>query len=44
MDGLSEFDHPAWLAAAGTVAGYGAILLVLTALLFGVPFLLVSSL
>lgn len=44
MDGLSAFDHPAWLTAAGTVAGYGAILLVLTVLLFAVPYLVFSSL
>ncbi|MHB9285573.1 hypothetical protein ACKVMT_00865 [Halobacteriales archaeon Cl-PHB] len=44
MNGLSDLDHPAWLTAAGTVAGYGAILLVLTLLLFALPYLLFTFL
>ena len=44
MNGLSDLDHPAWLTAAGTVAGYGAILLVLTVLLFGLPYIVFTSL
>ncbi|MFC7250011.1 hypothetical protein ACFQJ5_09195 [Halomicroarcula sp. GCM10025324] len=39
----SQFDHPAWLAAAGTLAGYGLILLVLFVLLFVVPFLVFAA-
>lgn len=35
-----RFDHPAWLTAAGTLAGYGIVLLVLFLLLFVVPYLL----
>lgn len=34
---LSEFDHPAWLTAAGTGVGYLLILVLLTVLLFLVP-------
>jgi hypothetical protein len=34
-----RFDHPSWFAAAGTVVSYGAILLVMFAVLFVVPFL-----
>jgi hypothetical protein len=44
MNGLSDFDHPAWITAVGTVAGYGAILLVLTVLLFAVPYLVFTAL
>lgn len=36
-----QFDHPTWLTAAATVAGYGLILLVLFVLLFVVPFALI---
>jgi len=32
--------HPAWLAAAGTFAGYALVLAVLFILLFVVPYLL----
>lgn len=35
-----HFDHPTWLTAAATAAGYGLILLVLFVLLFLIPFLL----
>ncbi|AHF99209.1 hypothetical protein HALLA_10460 [Halostagnicola larsenii XH-48] len=34
---ISEFDHPAWLTAAGTGVGYLLILVLLTVLLFLVP-------
>jgi hypothetical protein len=34
-----RFDHPSWFTAAGTALSYGAILLVMFALLFVVPFL-----
>ncbi|MFC6862493.1 hypothetical protein ACFQGE_03335 [Halomicroarcula sp. GCM10025817] len=36
---VAQFDHPAWLTAASTLAGYGLILLVLFVLLFVVPYL-----
>jgi len=36
----AQFDHPAWLTAAGTLAGYGLILLFMFLLLFVVPYLL----
>lgn len=35
---LSQFDHPAFRTAAGTLAGYGVILLVMTVLLFLIPY------
>lgn len=37
---LGEFDHPTWVTAAGTAAGYLVLLAVMTALLFGVPYAL----
>ncbi|SFS01311.1 hypothetical protein SAMN05216559_2479 [Halomicrobium zhouii] len=36
-----QFDHPTWLTAAATAAGYGLILLVLFVLLFLVPYALI---
>ncbi|MFC7136478.1 hypothetical protein [Halobaculum litoreum] len=39
---LGPLDHESFRAAAGTLAAYGAILAVMTLLLFGVPFLLFS--
>ncbi|WP_435077881.1 hypothetical protein [Halococcus sp. AFM35] len=44
MSALSEYDHPAWLTIAGTVAGYGAILLVMTLVLFLLPYLIFVAL
>jgi hypothetical protein len=45
MSPLPErFDHPAWLTGAGTVVGYGLILLVLFVALFAVPYLVFSVL
>jgi hypothetical protein len=41
MAALDRFDHPAWTAAVATAVGYGLGLLVLFALLFVVPYLLV---
>ena len=38
------FDHPAWVTAAGTLAGYGLALLVLFVLLFVLPYLVFSGL
>jgi hypothetical protein len=40
--GLGNLDHESFRAAVGTAAGYGAILAVMTLLLFGVPYLLFS--
>jgi hypothetical protein len=34
---LAQFDHPAWLTAVGTLAGYGLVLLVLFVVLFVLP-------
>ena len=39
MEALDQFDHPAWLTAAGTLASYGLILVFLFALLFILPYL-----
>jgi len=36
-----QFDHPSWLTAVATAAGYGLILLVLFVLLFLVPYALI---
>lgn len=43
MHALDEFDHPAWLTAAGTLAGYGLILAVMFALLFVLPYLFYAA-
>jgi hypothetical protein len=40
----SGLDHPSFVAAAGTVAAYGLVLLAMTVLLFGVPYLLFTFL
>ncbi|WP_266077282.1 hypothetical protein [Haladaptatus caseinilyticus] len=39
----ADFDHPAWLTAASTIASYLLILVVMTVLLFGVPYLIFSA-
>ncbi|SHG54295.1 hypothetical protein [Halobaculum gomorrense] len=39
---LGYLDHESFRAAIGTAAGYGAIVAVMTLLLFGVPYLLFS--
>ncbi len=44
LDSLAEYDHPAWRTAIGTGVGYGLILVAMTALLFGLPYLLFLSL
>ncbi|NUB91754.1 hypothetical protein HTZ84_08870 [Haloterrigena sp. SYSU A558-1] len=41
---LSEFDHPAWLTAAGAGLGYLLILAVLTVALFIVPYVVFTAL
>jgi hypothetical protein len=43
--GLKEkYSHDAWRTAAGTVVAYGLILLAMTLLLFGVPYVIFSAL
>jgi hypothetical protein len=37
---MVDFAQPAWLAAAGTAGGYAVLLLVMTLLRFGLPYLL----
>lgn len=39
-----DLNHPAFLTGVGTIIGYGIILLVLTAVVFGIPFLIFSLL
>ena len=34
----TPFDHPVWRAVAGALLGYGVILVVMTVLLFLVPY------
>ncbi|EMA52731.1 MULTISPECIES: hypothetical protein [Halococcus] len=36
-------DHPSWRTVLGTFVGYGAILLVMTVLLFAVPYLVFTA-
>ncbi len=38
-----QFEHPIWRTAAGTLTGYLVILLVMTVVLFGIPYLLFAS-
>lgn len=35
-----EYDHPAWFTAVGTFLAYGVVLVAMTLVLFGVPWLL----
>jgi len=44
MELPGEFDHPALKTAIGTVFSYSVILVVMTTLLFLIPFLLFSAL
>ena len=37
---LSQFDHPSWRAIVGTGVGYLLILVVMTVILFLIPWLL----
>ena len=39
-----EHDHPAWFTAVGTVLAYGVILVGMTLVLFGLPWLIFSLL
>jgi len=41
---MASFDHPAWLTAVGTAGGYAVLLVVLTVLLFLVPYLVFAAL
>jgi len=34
---LAAYDHPSWVTAVATVAGYLVILAVMTVVLFGLP-------
>ncbi|MCQ4332600.1 hypothetical protein KM295_03665 [Natronomonas sp. F2-12] len=36
----SGLDHPSFLAAGGTLAAYAIVILAMTAILFGIPYLL----
>jgi hypothetical protein len=37
---IDQFDQPAWRTFAGTIAGYGLVLLAMFLLLFVVPYML----
>ncbi|QLD88592.1 hypothetical protein HWV07_05915 [Natronomonas salina] len=39
-----EHDHPSWFTAAGTFAAYGVVLVAMTLVLFGLPWLIFSLL
>ncbi|MCT9096079.1 hypothetical protein [Haloarchaeobius sp. HME9146] len=39
-----DLDHPSWKSAAGVLGGYGAILALMTVLLFGLPLALFIAL
>lgn len=39
-----DINHPAFLTGVGTIVGYGLMLIVLTAVVFGIPFLIFSLL
>lgn len=41
---IEQFEHPAWLSAAGAVVGYGIILAIMTAALFVIPWFVFSAL
>ncbi|MDL0123081.1 MULTISPECIES: hypothetical protein [Halobacterium] len=43
-DALDAFDHDAWRTALGTAVSYALVLVVLTAVLFGVPYLAFTAL
>lgn len=36
---VEDYSQPAWLTAFGTAAGYALVLLVMTIVLFGLPYL-----
>lgn len=40
----SEFDHEAWTTAGGTIVSYLLILIAMTIVLFGIPWLVFSIL
>lgn len=40
MELRSQLTHPAFLTGISTIVGYSLILLVLTAVVFGIPYLL----
>ena len=39
-----QFEHPAWKTAIGTFVTYAVIVAIMTVLLFGIPYLLFSTL
>jgi len=43
MELPGKFDHPALLTAFGTIISYGLILLVMTLLIFVVPYLVFAA-
>ncbi|MDZ7702807.1 MAG: hypothetical protein U5J98_12540 [Halobacteriales archaeon] len=43
-DAVAELSQPAWLTAFGTAGGYALLLLLMTVLLFGLPYLVFTLL
>lgn len=43
MSTLSQFDHPSWKTAAGTLVSYLVVLVTMTVLFFGVPYLVFTA-
>lgn len=44
MELPTELTHPAFKTGVGAIVGYGLILVVLTAVVFGIPYLIFSLL
>jgi hypothetical protein len=40
MEFPDELEHPAFLTGVGTIVGYGLMIGILTAVVFGIPYLL----
>lgn len=38
MDSLERFEHESWIAAVGTAAGYGLVLIAMFVVLFLLPY------
>ncbi|MFH5798752.1 hypothetical protein [Haladaptatus sp. CMAA 1911] len=40
----ADFEHPAWMTATSTVGSYLLVLVAMTVLLFGVPYVIFTAL
>jgi uncharacterized membrane protein len=43
LEFLSEFKHPAWITTLGMAGGYAVLLLLMTILLFIIPYVIFTS-